>query len=154
MSEHSSFVPSNTWTLKCLSSIAFSEITLTMPFSRDTKMVSSLISRTRKTDEVHDRVVVSSAAPSRHVAVVTRGGDPVEEAQVERTGAGLLLLHDDLRREELGAAPTLLLDQPVDVVAALLPRAQALDVMGEARELDYAGVADRDVAGHRHRWRR
>ena len=100
-----------------------------------------------KADEVHDRVVVSTATPGRHVAVVTRGGDPVEEAQVERTGARLFLLHDDLRREELGATPALLLDQPVDVVAALLPRAQALDVMGEARELDYAGVADRDVAG-------
>jgi hypothetical protein len=76
----------------------------------------------------------------------------VEVTQVVRAGAGLLLLYNDLRGEEFGAAFALSLYWVINVIAARFEFAQNLDVFGEACERD-SNRRDRVRFFPRHPWR-
>ena len=72
------------------------------------------MARNSEADEIHDGKILCSAVPSRHVAIVPRFGKPVEVTQIIRPGAGQILLYNDLRGEELGAAFALILEALAD----------------------------------------
>src|ERR1700722_4253743 len=115
-------------------------------FARDEDRVV-LDSAHAEADEIDDRKILRAVAgPGRDVAVVGRVGEAVHHAQVVGAGAGRLLLEDDLRGEELRAALAAACDQLVDLLVRVgLEGAHVLDVLLERRELDQAGMAQRDL---------
>jgi len=104
-----------------------------------------------ETDEIDDWIVLALAIPGGDIAVVGGVRESVKHAQIERAGAGQLLLHDDLRRKELVAIFPVLLYQVVDLLRLVTSRiADGLDVLVEVPELDQSGMADGDFL-FRHR---